>query len=154
MSALVPVRLAVVGSTGFGSELATACAATVIHLAYAQFRDEIAAGGGCVVSGGAHGVDTWAETVAVGFGWTRENGKFVAHLPNRKRWEPDGFKARNQLIAGDCTHLLRLYRPDSPTYGSGWTADRAEALGKVVRRFVWDPEAGRFVKVEPVVSAS
>ncbi len=154
MSALVPVRLAVVGSTSLGSELAVACASTLIHLAYAQFRREIETEGGCVVSGGAEGVDTVARNRAAALGWTVGNGKFVEHLPANPRWKPDGYEARNERITQDCTHLLRLYNGSSTTYGSGWTADRAEALGKVVRRYVWTPEAGRFVKVEPKATAT
>jgi hypothetical protein len=150
VNAVVPVRLAVVGSTSLPGELAEACASTLVHLACTQFRREIETDEGYVVSGGAEGVDTVARSRAATFGWTVENRKFVEHLPKNRRWEPDGFKARDKLIAQDRTHLLRVYRPDSKTYGSGWTADRAEALGKVVRRYVWDAAVGRFVKAERV----
>jgi predicted Rossmann fold nucleotide-binding protein DprA/Smf involved in DNA uptake len=124
-------------------------AVILIERALGQFRERIELTGGCVVSGGADGVDSWAcKTAGASFGWFVANGKFVEHLPDNARWEPDGFKARNELVAADCTHLLRVYRPDSKTYGSGWTADRAEALGKIVRRFVWSPAERRFVRID------
>jgi len=87
-----------------------------------------------VISGGAEGIDTLAEKTAVALGYTEADGTMVVHRPKFRRWEPDGFKARNVLIAKDCTHLLRIYRPGSKTYGSGWTADYAERIGRKVWR--------------------
>lgn len=147
MSAVEPARLAVVGSTTMPGERARRAALLLIERACRRLAERIEAPGGCVLSGGAAGVDTWAREVAAHrFGWFTWNGRFVEHLPAHPRWEPDGYKVRNLLIAADCTHLLRIYRPGSRTYGSGWTADRAEELGKVVNRYVWSPEREIFVR--------
>jgi hypothetical protein len=45
-----------------------------------------------------------------------------------------GYQGRNALIATDCTHLLRVAARSSRTYGSGWTADEAQRLGRLVVR--------------------
>lgn len=82
-----------------------------------------------VISGGALGIDTLALEIANEYDIPRR-----VHLPNNNRWEPDGYKARNLLIAEDCTHLLCIRTSQSTTYGSGWTADRAEEMGKTVWR--------------------
>lgn len=47
---------------------------------------------------------------------------------------PGGYRERDEKIAQDCTHLLRLACRQATTYGSGWTADRAEQLGRIVVR--------------------
>lgn len=87
-----------------------------------------------VISGGALGVDSWAVDEAKALGIpTRE------YLPEHRRWAPTGFKARNILIATNCTHLLRVYCPHGRTYGSGWTADYAERLGRTVTRIAVPP---------------
>ncbi len=58
-------------------------------------------------------------------------------FPKNKRWTPDGYRERNQKIVEACTHLLRITRKyGQATYGSGWAADTAESLGKVVKRVV------------------
>ena len=145
-----PVRLAIVGSTRFADPHAWPAAHTLIDALIYAHQHGIAEKGGFVVSGGAEGIDTIArEQAAALFGWTQDNGKFVEHLPRHRRWKPDGFEARNRLIAADCTHLARIYRPDSATYGSGWTADLAERLGRDVRRYMWSVEQGRFVETGP-----
>lgn len=84
------------------------------------------------VSGGAHGVDSWAAEEAYRRGMTDADVR--EHLPKHRRWAPDGFKDRDELIVRDCEHLVRIYDPESKTYGSGWTADLAERLGKSVER--------------------
>jgi predicted Rossmann fold nucleotide-binding protein DprA/Smf involved in DNA uptake len=122
--------LAVVGSTSFarGGE-----AIRVAHAVIAGVVEEL--GPDRIVSGGAPGVDTWAERVGARLGYTLENGRFVVHLPRHRRWKPDGFEARNILIAtGPTTHLLAIRCHASKTYGSGWTADYAERHGRIVYR--------------------
>lgn len=120
--------LAVVGSTKFADPAAWPQAEALIRLSIERLDPA------CCVSGGAEGIDTLFCKVAAEYGFTREAGSFVEHLPKTRRWT-DGFQPRNLLIAGACTHLLRLYCPLATTYGSGWTADRAEFdMGKVVRR--------------------
>lgn len=84
-----------------------------------------------VISGGADGVDTSAREVAWSLGVP-----FHEYLPENNRWEPNGFKARNIIIAETCDSLLCIRSQKSKTYGSGWTADRAERLGKRVFRYL------------------
>lgn len=84
------------------------------------------------VSGGAAGVDSWAAEEAYRRGMT--DADVTEHLPKHRRWQPEGFKDRNERVAQDCEHLVRIYDPASKTYGSGWTADAAARLGKEVER--------------------
>jgi hypothetical protein len=83
-----------------------------------------------VISGGASGIDSWAVTVAKALGI--ETQEF---LPKKPQWEPDGFKDRNERIAQACDALVRIRHVDSTTFGSGWTFERAEALGKPVAHY-------------------
>lgn len=82
-----------------------------------------------IISGGAVGIDTLASSMADEYDIPKR-----IHLPKNNRWKPDGFQDRNLLIATDCTHLLCIRTSQSTTYGSGWTADRAEEMGKTVWR--------------------
>jgi hypothetical protein len=125
------VRLAVVGSTNI-TDKQRGLASVIIDgffFTYQPFS---------VVSGGAVGIDSLAKGRVIA--WNRDHGHkgwaidFDEFLPENHRWEPDGFKARNLKIAEDCTHLLCIRTQQSTTYGSGWTADRAEELGKTVWR--------------------
>lgn len=129
-----PLVLAVVGSTSFarGGE-AIRVARNIINAVISELVPDR------VVSGGSPygGVDTWAREIAGHLGYTLENGRFVEHLPRHRRWEPDGFKARNILVAtGPTTHLLSIRCHASRTYGAGWTADYAEAHGRIVYRVI------------------
>lgn len=120
------VRLAIVGSTVFAQEEALPAgreAADLMREAIDRLRPAV------VISGGATGIDAIAHWVAVGVGV-----EIIEHLPENRRWEPDGYKARNILIAEGCTHLLCIRHHASVTYGSGWTADYAERLGRIVER--------------------
>lgn len=76
------------------------------------------------------GVDMFAHNYADHLGM-----EFKGYPPKNNRWEPEGYKERNEAIAQRCDVLYRVAVRDSKTYGSGWTADRAEALGKPVFRF-------------------
>jgi predicted Rossmann fold nucleotide-binding protein DprA/Smf involved in DNA uptake len=103
-----------------------------------------------VISGGAKGVDT------VGVKTARELGIATMEiLPTHKTWdqpetgEPQetateyglvvavsgGFKQRNTHIAEICECLVRVASASTSTYGSGWTADYAERLGRRVVRY-------------------
>lgn len=114
--------LAVVGSTNIRPDQAETARA-MIHGVLTYYCPQL------VISGGAAGVDTIAEREA-----------FILNIPEQiyrpenNRWEPHGFKERNLKIAMDCTHLLCIRTSQSTTYGSGWTADRAEEMGKTVWR--------------------
>lgn len=118
------VVLAIVGSTEFAKDPEAAhVARRHIANAIASLRPER------VVSGGAVGIDLMAAEYAKGLGL-----EVTEYLPKHRRWAPEGFKERNLQIARDCTHLLRISHETSKTYGSGWTADQAEKMGKHVER--------------------
>lgn len=123
-------RLAVVGSTTFDAKGAWWTAEWIIRAAIEHYAPV------CIISGGAVGVDSLAKTIAHEWGYNVADGTFVEYLPEHQRWAPDGFEARNLVIATDCTQLLRVSCHKSKTYGSGWTADRAQKLGKFVERVV------------------
>lgn len=125
-----PVRLAIVGSTKFhGDAPARLWASGVILDFLNDYDPEV------VISGGAKGIDRLAKRIAEDEGYTT-----IEHLPLHPRWEPLGYKERNERIARDCTHLLCIRHHASTTYGSGWTADFAEALGKEVVRVTYRGE--------------
>lgn len=91
-----------------------------------------------VISGGAKGIDLLAAEVAVERGYSEDVGSLIIHRPSQNKFHgPGGYLERDELIAQDCTHLLRVACIAATTYGSGWTADRAAELGKVVVR--WSP---------------
>lgn len=82
-----------------------------------------------VISGGAKGIDQMAVRIA------KECGiKTQEFLPAAQIW-PE-FKKRNLRIAQECDRLIRIVDKNSKTYGSGWTRDRAEELGKLTYEFV------------------
>lgn len=91
-----------------------------------------------VVSGGANGIDHIAQ-------WTAEDLGIPVKIfePDIQQWESfdgvdgfhlKGFKERNVEIVEYCDELVCIRSVQSRTYGSGWTADRAEEMGKDVRR--------------------
>lgn len=84
-----------------------------------------------VISGGAYGIDQIAEGIALAHHCWKHK-----HLPKYARWEPEGYKDRNMLIAHECTVLWSIRNKHSKTYGSGWTADYAESIGKEVHRLI------------------
>jgi hypothetical protein len=89
-----------------------------------------------VISGGAAGSDELAEQAAIGLGYSEEVGTLRILRPQARRFHgPGGYRERDEKIAQACTHLLRIWCCRSVTYGSGWTADRAEGLGAVVVRY-------------------
>lgn len=90
-------------------------------------------------SGGATGIDSVAATVAGNYGYHDDEhyqegwslGRLVVCLPDVQAWDPvgrRGFKARNMEIVNGVDRLVRISKHDNGdrTYGSGWTADRAE----------------------------
>jgi len=116
-------RFAVVGSREFSEWWGLAAARGIIEESLITYPID------CVVSGGATGVDSLAEELAKRYAIPVE-----IYEPLNRRWEPDGYKARNELIAERCTHLLCIRSKDAKTYGSGWTADYAESIGRDVVR--------------------
>jgi predicted Rossmann fold nucleotide-binding protein DprA/Smf involved in DNA uptake len=118
------MKLAIVGSTHFDKDpFAAYKAREMIRRELRIVRPKL------VISGGAPGIDTIAEELAVELGIPTE-----IFLPENNRWAPRGYKARNILIAETCKRLLCVRHEDSATYGSGWTADYAAAMGKNVDR--------------------
>jgi hypothetical protein len=89
---------------------------------------------GVVVVSGASpkgGVDIMAARAGHAAGF-----EVLEYAPAKNQWDgPDGYKARNVLIAARSDVLYRVATRVSNTYGSGWTADYAEKLGKPVFRF-------------------
>lgn len=81
-----------------------------------------------VVSGGAAGIDSLTEALTIEL-----DLPFNKFLPEKQEWE--FFKKRNKLIAETCDHLIMVRSKQSKTYGSGWTADYAEEIGKEVFRY-------------------
>jgi hypothetical protein len=121
--------LAIVGSTKFESDTHASYVAFNFLANYVseQLPDE-------VISGGASGLDTIGIQIA-----NLLEVHYRNFLPENKRWEPDGYKARNIEIASTCTRLVCVRHFASKTYGSGWTADHAERIGKKVERFMFMP---------------
>lgn len=124
--------LAIVGSTQFAKDkVGTEWATLAIEAALEAVEPVL------VISGGAWGIDKLGVRIAKSIGIeTRE------YEPKVQRWlrgSPDGFEARNMLIARACTELLCIRHLTSKTYGSGWTADRAEEMRKPVVRLTWPP---------------
>lgn len=113
------VTLAIVGSTKFSNPDSMIEAERLIRRALENLKPQK------VVSGGAAGIDTLGVKLAKELGIETEEFR-----PKNSRWEPEGFKDRNLLIASNCTHLLRIVDKTSKTYGSGWTRDRAKEMGK------------------------
>ena len=100
-----------------------------------------------VISGGAKanganrlkGLASIDEEAAIAAG-SREI-QVLEFRPSDFHWDgPGGFKDRNVKIAESCVCLVRIASETTTTYGSGWTADHAEALGKDVKRYVVDPD--------------
>lgn len=120
--------LAVVGSTNI-TDRQRGLASVIIDGFFHAYSPEL------VISGGAVGIDSLARGRVTA--WNRSqswNINFMEFLPENFRWKPDGFEKRNLKIAEECTDLLCIRTTQSTTYGSGWTADQAERLGKTVWR--------------------
>lgn len=116
------MRLAIVGSRLFDKDAqAKDWAARYIQWVLTKYEPEV------VISGGAVGIDQLAATLAA-----FEDIEVVEFLPAYPTW-PE-YKKRDKLIAEDCTHLLAIIHPMSTSYGSQWTADYAEKIGRKVAR--------------------
>lgn len=90
-----------------------------------------------IISGGAVGIDQMAADLA------RERGlEVIEHLAEGRTWPH--YKKRNLQVAEDCEQLVLIADPASPTYGSGWTADRAREIGRPVTEYMVVRERRRF----------
>lgn len=117
------MRLAIVGSTILQDDPR---ASMIINEVLDKYRPDV------VVSGGARGIDSMAEAAAKLRGIPTE-----IHYPKVRAWAaPGGFRDRNLVIARECDRLVRIVSQRSQTYGSGWTRDQAQALGKPTEEFV------------------
>lgn len=122
------MRLAVVGSVNITPHQ-RGLASTIIDGFFFAYTPEE------VISGGAPGIDSLAKGRVVAWNRNQEwHIDFDEILPKNQRWELEGFKERNIKIAEACDYLLCIRTQQSTTYGSGWTADHAERLGKTVWR--------------------
>src|ERR1051326_2483382 len=87
-----------------------------------------------LISGGAGGIDSMAEESAKARGIPT-----CIFLPEKPLGWPS-YRARDLLIAEGCDMCVRIYSNTTKTYGSGWTVDQAEKMGKQVRRILIDNE--------------
>ena len=80
-----------------------------------------------LISGGCPkgGIDIWAEIIADFIGLEKK-----IYYPENERWEPNGYKERNDKIAHDCDILFCIDPDDREWSGGRWTMKRAEFYGK------------------------
>lgn len=128
-------RLAIVGTRVLACDGDRQRVAARVKAAVEKLRPAV------IISGGAKGVDEIAETVTRLMGYDEADGTLIIHRPTTRKFHgPGGYRERDAQIAQDCTHLLRLACRQATTYGSGWTADEANRLGRVVVRALMCPE--------------
>lgn len=85
------------------------------------------------VSGGAEGVDTISESLFKRLFPYRE---IYVYEPIVRKWDhPKGFKWRNKKIGRKGDEGVCIRHESSESYGSGWTADYMEGIGKPVTRY-------------------
>jgi hypothetical protein len=125
------LKLAIVGSHKLTAEQ-TATAVILVNGIISVYRESLMGADLSpltIVSGGASGVDTIAEHIAVQLGLSTE----IYH-PAHPQWEPKGYKDRNVRIAESCDELWCIRARDTTTGGSQFTANHARALGKTVHQ--------------------
>ncbi len=115
--------LAIVGTRRFSNPKAMRYAELIIRHEIRENQWE------SFVTGDASGIDTMVEMMCRGAG-----RPCLILAPGNEVWKPAGYQVRNILIAETCDELLCIRDPESTTYGSGWTANYAESLGKPVTR--------------------
>jgi predicted Rossmann fold nucleotide-binding protein DprA/Smf involved in DNA uptake len=119
------VKLAIVGSQlkAWPTRDLQAKARWYIEVAFKMLKPSV------LVSGGASGVDSWAEDYADAYDIEKMILRPQVDHPD---WE--AFRTRNILIANQCDQLVCIRSTRSNTFGSGWTANYAEDLGRKVWR--------------------
>jgi len=80
-----------------------------------------------VVSGHAVGIDRLGEDIAEALDLVVISHRFHG---------PGGYRERDEKIAQDATRGLCIRSSTSKSYGSGWTAERIEQLGKPIERIM------------------
>jgi hypothetical protein len=78
-----------------------------------------------IVTGDAAGIDQLTDQICAETGVPCKS-----YIPESRQWEPRGYKARNMLVAEAADAMLCIRDPNSLTYGSGWTANYFNSLGK------------------------
>lgn len=78
-----------------------------------------------MVTGDASGIDQLAKDLCDTYAMPCQ-----VLAPEFRRWEPRGFKDRNMRVCEIADAMLCIRDPESKTYGSGWTANYFETLGK------------------------
>jgi len=125
----LPMRLAIVGSSaaawGERNTINSLRAMTAVNVVIQIWKPTLIISGECPKGG----VDEWAEELA-----RDQEIPFKGYPPVTSNWA--GYRARNIQIAEACDRLVAIRSVHSKTYGSGWTADYAETLGKPVDRIM------------------
>jgi len=126
----LPMKLAIVGSAeaawgGVRNAINAIRAMTAIYTVIQIYKPTLIISGECPKGG----VDEWAEELA-----RDQEIPFKGFPPTTSNWA--GYRARNIQIAEACDRLVAIRSVHSKTYGSGWTADYAETLGKPVDRIM------------------
>ncbi len=121
--AVRPMMLAIVGSRSLDGN-PDALRAIQGVLDWYQARHPVLV----VVSGGARGIDRMAADEA-----RRRGLQVVEHRPKGRSWRH--YRERNLRIVHDCDELVRIADPNSRSYGSGWTRDRAREFGRATSEY-------------------
>ena len=108
------MKLAVIGSRNFMDSV-------LLDQKLSALKKEIEV----VISGGAMGADTLAET------WANENGVPTSiFLPDYKRYAKGAYRVRNEQIARECDTLIAFW--DGASKGTQYTIEFARKLNKKV----------------------
>jgi len=123
------MKLAIVGSVRLaGNKLAEEKIEEVLD----KYKPDL------VISGGAIGIDTMAKQAAEARGI-----EVLEYLPEQPKWHY--YKKRNIKIAQNCDRLVRIYSNLSTTYGSGWTKNYTEEIGKKTEEYqIIEEEAAKY----------
>lgn len=84
-----------------------------------------------ITSGGAAGIDTVGAELADEL-WLRK----CIFLPKNKRWEPRGYKERNETIGNLCNWMVGIRCETTLSWGTGQACEHAESQGKLVERYL------------------
>lgn len=118
-------KVAIVGS----EELSPQQVKYVRHLVHMIIRNEGLFG---LVSGGCAGVDSIAEQITDDI----YHEPYKIFEPTVRTWgDPGGFKDRNKAVVHEANVVYVIRNRFTKRYGSGWTGDYAEEIGKPVYRY-------------------